>query len=131
VPYSINTILTDNGIQFTNRKQDKYAFKHIFTCACDAHGIEHRLTQVSHPWTNSQVERMKRTPTESTVKKYYHQTHQHLKEHLYAFLKVYNCAKRHTTLKGLTPYEYICQYWQKELEHFTINPFHHIVGRNS
>jgi len=26
VPYKINTILTDNGIQFTNCKKDKYAF---------------------------------------------------------------------------------------------------------
>ena len=29
VPYKIHTILTDNGIQFTNRKQDTSAFEHI------------------------------------------------------------------------------------------------------
>jgi transposase-like protein len=30
LPGSIHTILTDNGIQFTNRKKDRYAFGHIF-----------------------------------------------------------------------------------------------------
>jgi hypothetical protein len=39
--------------------------------------------------------------------KYYYQTHQHLKEHIYAFLMAYNFAKRLKTLKGLTSYEYI------------------------
>jgi transposase-like protein len=125
---SIHTILTDHGIQFTNRKQDKYAFKHVFACVCDEHAIEHRLTQPNHPWTNGQVERMNRTLKEATVKKYYDQMHQHLKEHLHAFLMAYNFAKRLKTLKGLTPYEYICKIWQQEPKRFTINPCHHTVG---
>jgi hypothetical protein len=40
------------------------------------------------------------------AKKYYYQPHQHLKEHLYAFLTAYNFAKRLKTLRGLTPNEY-------------------------
>src|SRR3954465_6246541 len=28
VPYAIHTVLTDNGIQFTNRVQDRHAFEH-------------------------------------------------------------------------------------------------------
>lgn len=32
-----------------------------FDRVCRAHGIEHRLTQVKHSWTNGQVERMNRT----------------------------------------------------------------------
>jgi transposase InsO family protein len=99
----------DNGIQFTNRQWDQYAFQHIFVRVCQEHGIEHRLTKTNHPWTNGQVERMNRTLKEATVKKYYYQDHQHLKEHLYAFLMAHNFAKRLKTLRGLTPYEYICQ----------------------
>jgi transposase InsO family protein len=53
---------------------------------CHEHGIEHRLTRGNHPWTNDQVERMNRPLKEATVKKYHYQTHQHLKEHLHAFL---------------------------------------------
>src|SRR3546814_15009636 len=69
VPYAIHTVLTDNGIQFTNMAHHKYAFHHIFDRVCDEHGIEHRLTKVMHPWTNGQVERMNRTIKEATVKR--------------------------------------------------------------
>jgi transposase InsO family protein len=131
VPYKIHTVLTDNGIQFTNRSRDQYAFGHVFARVCREHGIEHRLTKVNHPWTNGQVERMNRTLKDATVKKYYYQTHQHLKEHLQAFQMAYNFAKRLKTLKGLTPYEYICQCWQKEPERFTVNPYHHTLGLNT
>jgi hypothetical protein len=51
VPYHIHTILTDNGIQFTNRQKDKWAFMHLFDRICHQHKIEHRLTKVNHPWT--------------------------------------------------------------------------------
>lgn len=128
LPYKIHTILTDNGIQFTNRKKDTYAFAHIFDRVCHDHHIEHRLTKVNHPWTNGQVERMNRTLKEATVKKYYYQTHKHLKQHLYDFVKAYNFAKRLKTLKGLTPYEYIVKQWQIQPERFILNPIHHTTG---
>jgi transposase InsO family protein len=60
LPYRIHTVLTDNGIQFTNCALDAHAFAHIFDRVCSESGIEHRLTKVRHPWTNGQVE-----PTES------------------------------------------------------------------
>jgi Integrase core domain len=34
VPYKIHTVLTDNGIQFTNRTRDQYAFAHLFDRVC-------------------------------------------------------------------------------------------------
>lgn len=131
VPDKIHTVLTDNGIQFTNRKRDQDAFLHIFDRVCQESGIDHRLTKTNHPWTNGQVERMNRTLKEATVKKYHDATHDHLKAHLHAFLMAYNFAKRLKTLKRLTPYEYICQCWQKEPERFTINPYHHTLGLNT
>jgi len=131
VPYHIHTILTDNGIQFTNRLKDKWAFLHLFDRICSQHKIEHRLTKVNHPWTNGQVERMNRTIKEATVKRYYYQTHQHLKEHLQLFLTAYNFAKRLKTLKGLTAYEFIIKCWQNQRERFKINPHHHTLGLNT
>lgn len=130
VPYKIHTILTDNGIQFTNRKVDKHAWMHIFDRICHENQIDHRLTKVSHPWTNGQVERMNRTLKEATVKRYYYNTHNQLKQHLYAFVNAYNFAKRLKTLKGLTPYEFIIKISQSEPERFNINPNQHSLGLN-
>jgi len=131
VPYKIHTVLTDNGIQFTNRHKDTHAFRHNFDRVCRKHGIEHRLTKVNHPWTNGQVERMNRTLKEATVKKYHYGSNQQLREHLYNFLNAYNFAKRLKTLKGLTPYEAIIQWWQNEPDRFTINPRQHTLGLNT
>ncbi len=51
VPYRIHTVLTDNGVQFTPRRQDIWEGRHIFDRVCDEHDIEHRLTRVNHAWT--------------------------------------------------------------------------------
>jgi transposase InsO family protein len=128
VPYRIHIVLTDNGIQFTNRAKDKYAFAHIFDRVCVEHGIEHRLTKVNHPWTNGQVERMNRTIKDATVKRYHYDSHDQLREHLQLFVDAYNHARRLKTLRGLTPYEFICQAWTKQPERFRLNPSHHIPG---
>jgi hypothetical protein len=71
VPDQIHPVLTDNGLQFTNRQRDPYAVHHIFGVVCHEHGIAHRLTHVNHPWTKGQVERMNRTLKEATVKTYH------------------------------------------------------------
>jgi hypothetical protein len=52
------------------------------------------------------------------------------KQHLHTFLTAYNFAKRLKTLKGLTPYEYICKIWTTQPKRFTINPLQHNVGLN-
>ena len=131
VPYKLHTLLTDNGVQFTNRQQDLLTGSHIFDRVCDEHNIEHRLTKPNHPWTNGQVERMNRTLKEATVKRYHYETPQHLKEHLHTFLMAYNFAKRLKTLHGLTPFEFICASWQKEPQHFRLDPPNHSLGLNS
>jgi IS30 family transposase len=90
VPYRLYTVLTDNGIPFTNRKTDQWAFARIFDRVCHENQIEHRLTKVNHPWTNGQVERMNRTLKEATVKRYHYENHTQLKEHLYNFVNAYS-----------------------------------------
>ena len=128
VPYRIHTVLTDNGVQFTPRKQDIWDSTHIFDRVCEQHDIEHRLTQVNHPWTNRQVKRMNRTIKDATVKRYHYDTHDQLRVHLQLFVDAYNHARRLKTLRGLTPYEYVCHLWTKEPERFRLNPSHHIPG---
>lgn len=131
VPYSIHTILTDNGIQFTNRGKDTLAFMTPFDRICRAHGIDHRLTKVKHPWTNGQVERMNRTIKEATVSRYHYTSHEELKKHLNAFLMAYNLASRLKSLKGKSPYDFIKAVWTQEPEVFIFNPYHFIGGLNT
>ena len=87
VPYTIHTVLTDNGIQFTDtRPVDEEAEAkaaacwatqdtprlyrwHSFEWACEQTKVEHRLTKPRRPWTNGQVERMNRTIKDATVKR--------------------------------------------------------------
>lgn len=109
VPYRIHTVLTDNGIQVTNRARDAHAFAHIFGRGCDEHGIEHRLTKGNHPWTNGQVERMNRTIKEATIRRHHYADHDPLRAHLGDFPDAYNFARRLKTLAGLTPFELICK----------------------
>ena len=131
VPYQEHIVLTDNGIQFAHRGQDIYTSNHPFQGVCAAHGIEDRLRQVGHPWTNGQVEGMNGLLKSATVKGYYNDTHQCVKKHLDSFVMAYNHGKRLKALKGLTSYEYILATWEKERDRFNINPRHFNVGLNT
>jgi transposase InsO family protein len=133
IPYKIEVVLTDNGIQFAdlpkNRSGATARFRgHPFHRTCSQHAIEHRLTKPNHPWTNGQVERMNRTLKEATVQRYHYDTHEQLRRHLADFLAAYNFAKRLKMLKGLTPHEYVCQIWTTEQSRFRINPTHNTAG---
>lgn len=145
VPYRVHTVLTDNGIQFKTPSspgsavpeikeaiaKGKLFRAHAFDYACAKLDIEHRLTKPKHPWTNGQVERMNRTIKDATVKRFHYDDHALLRRHLQDFVNAYNFARRLKTLKGLTPYEFICKCWTSEPERFTLNPTHQMPGLNS
>lgn len=94
----------------------------MFDMRCQENGIEHRLTKIKHPCTNGQVERVNRTIKELTVQRYHYDRHDQLEAHLADFMNAYNYARRLKTLKGLTPYEYICKSWTSQPERFKLNP---------
>jgi transposase-like protein len=145
VPYKVHTVLTDNGIQFTTpgaggsavplikeaMAAGEIIWAHAFEYACAMADIEHRTTKPKHPWTNGQVERMNRTIKEATVKRYYYESHDQLRQHLADFVTAYNFGRRLKTLKGLTPYEYICKCWTNEPERFRLDPTHQFPGLNT
>src|SRR4051794_30252534 len=79
---------------------------------------------------NGQVERMTRTIKEATVQRFYYATHDQLRTHLADFVAAYNFARRLKTLKGLTPYEFICKRWTIEPERFRLDPLHQMPGLN-
>ena len=145
VPYRVHTVLTDNGTHFTEPSGNgwtpdeikqmlvrKQLFRaHSFEIACAKNDVEHRLTKPRHPWTNGQVERMNRTIKEATVKRVHYTTHDQLRTHLADFVAAYNFGRRLKTLRGLTPYEFVCKTWTEQPQRFTINPLHQMPGLNS
>jgi len=144
IPYKIHTVLTDNGIHFTDPSGQSWSppeikemielkerFRaHAFEFACAQNDIDHRLTKPRHPWTNGQVERMNRTIKDATVKRFFYDNHAQLRSHLSDFVLAYNFAKRLKTLNGLTPYEYICKIWTVDPERFRLDPLHQMPGLN-
>lgn len=132
VPYTIHTILTDNGIEYTDEiHQRTPSGQHPFDRICLDFSIEHRLTKIKHPWTNGQVERMNRTLKEATIKQYHYQSFDELQEHLAAFLAVYNCAKRLKSLKLKTPLEFLNERFLNMPILFKQNPHHYYLGLKS
>jgi transposase InsO family protein len=144
VPYRVHTVLTDNGTHFTtpgNKASAAPLIKeaiargelfraHAFELACAQNDVDHRLTKPRHPWTNGQVERMNRTIKDATVRRYHYESHDQLRQHLADFVMAYNFGRRLKTLKGLTPYEYICKRWTLEPERFRLDPLQQMPGLN-
>lgn len=145
VPYKVHTVLTDNGTHFTDPRGATWSpaeIRHMIECqqpfrahafeyACALADIDHRLTKPKHPWTNGQVERMNRTIKEATVRRFHYETHDQLRNHLADFVTAYNFARRLKTLKGLTPYEFICKAWTTDPNRFTLNPLQQMPGLNT
>jgi transposase InsO family protein len=86
---------------------------------------------VKHPWTNGQVERMNRTSRKPPSKRFHYDDHAQLQKHLADFIDAYNFGRRLKTLKGLTPYEFICKQWTSEPKRFRLNPIQQMPGLNT
>ena len=134
-PFIIHRLLTDNGSQFTYallaehlRPKNKI---HPFDALCAAHNIKHKLTKFRHPWTNGQVEVFNKTIKKHTTKTYHYDTVDQLKQHLMAFLLIYNFQRPLRALKYLSPYEKMIQIYQTNPELFRSDPNHKIVGLNT
>ena len=65
------------------------------------------------------------------VQRYHYDSHAQLTRHHDDFVDAYNSGRRLKTLKGLTPYEFICKAWTAQPERFISNPLHQSLGLNS
>ena len=144
-PFKIHTILTDNGIQFSNtslkglnnvKNTEQPTSKSSFTKKCESLNIKHKTTQVKHPWTNGQVEVFNRFIKDNTIKKYKYISKEQLLNHLDNLLIAYNFAKRLKSLKYITPYQKVLEiYNDKNLNNnnrlFRIEPVNQLMGLNN
>lgn len=133
-PFKITKILTDNGVQFTYvllsehlRPKDKM---HPFDAICEAHKIEHRLTQFRHPWTNGQVEVTNRILKKYTTKTYYYEDLDELKKHMMTFVLYYNHQRKLKSLKYNTPFDILCKEFDRHPSNFKHKPTHMLLGLN-
>jgi len=86
------SILTDNGVQFTPARSEKGPF----TLFCEEQGIKHILGRVHHPQTNGKIERWFGT---------YKQEYDERFKSLNQFIKFYNEERIHQGIGYLTPKE--------------------------
>jgi transposase-like protein len=133
-PFKIHKILTDNGAQFTYKLLAKHlkpkdGKMHKFDEICNKNQIEHRLTEFRHPWTNGLVERMNRTIKEATIKIYFYENLEELKNHLRLWLKYYNHEKQLKSLKFKSPYSKVLEEYDKNHLGFKLNPYHEKRGQ--
>lgn len=67
----------------------------------------------------------------ATVKRFHYDDHAQFAAHLADFIAAYNFGRRLKTLRGLTPYEYICKIWTTEPQRFTLDPINQMPGLNT
>ncbi len=91
-------------------------------------GIEHRTTQLRHPWTNGQVEITNKLIKEATTKRFYYENFEQLKKHLMTLVLYYNHQRPLKSLKFKTPWALIEQCYNNDKRFFRENPNHKIVG---
>jgi transposase-like protein len=125
-PFSIHTILTDNGRQFTMKGQKSFnsISKNgtMFEIICEIAGIHYRKTKPYHPWTNGMAERMVRTVKEHTIKREHYLTLPDCINALNKFQVFHNFYRKLRVLKRKTPFEKICEYYQLSPNVFLFSP---------
>lgn len=130
-PFTVTHILTDNGLEFTNRliksKKGELCTKpSLLDERCTENNIQHRCTLPSTPKTNGMVERVNGTIKNNTVLKYKYANQTELEKDLAAFLVFYNLYRRHGSLRKelnvKTPFQAIEKWYQLKPELFKMSP---------
>ena len=102
---SLESVLTDNGKEFTHHSSKNHSFERLLAEL----NINHRLTKVRHPWTNGACERLNRTILEEFYQtvfrsKIFHSLYE-LSNDLDSFINHYNFRRSHhgKRTKGIFP----------------------------
>jgi len=131
-PFYITHILTDNGLEFTDKyvgeEKNKVSGNHPFDKECSKDDIDHRLTAPNTPKTNGMVERANGTIKNSTIKVETYENVQELIVDLNKFLIFYLFTRRHGSLrkelgaKVRTPFDAMQSWFKIKPELFKISP---------
>jgi transposase InsO family protein len=105
-PFTIRTILTDNGKEFTDRlfgrRAQDASGEHAFDALCASLGIEHRLTKPRTPRTNGMVERFNGRLAQ-ILRTHHFNSADDLNKTLYRYVWLYNQHLPQKALHHKTP----------------------------
>ena len=130
-PFVLTHILTDNGLEFTNRllvskAGDKCQKPSKMDIKCTENNIQHRLTAPFTPKTNGMVERLNGIIKNDTILKTKYKSKIEMETDLLRFFKFYNLNRRHGSLKRelkvKTPIQAIEKWHEMKPEIFKITP---------
>ena len=130
-PFGITHVLTDNGLEFTNRllkdKKGNYCTKPSkLDVICKENDIDHRCTKPFTPKTNGMVEKANDIIKNKTIKITKYNSLEEMNEDLMNFLVYYNLYRRHGSLrrelKVKTPYNAVEKWFELDEEIFKQKP---------
>lgn len=130
-PFGITHVLTDNGLEFTNRliknKKGEYCTKPSkLDIVCKKNDIEHRCTKPFTPKTNGMVEKANDIIKNSTIKRTQYDSSEQMQDDLMQFLVHYNLYRRHGSLrrelKVKTPFNAVEKWYELDKKIFKQNP---------
>jgi len=120
-PFGITHILTDNGLEFTNRllknKKGEYCVKPSkLDLICKENNIDYRCTKPFTPKTNGMVEKANDIIKKKTIKLKKYSSLKEMDEDLTIFLIHYNLYRRHGSLrrelKVKTPFDAVVKWYE-------------------
>jgi len=130
-PFQITHVLTDNGLEFTNRliksKKGNLCTKlSKLDIVCQDNKIDHRLTKPATPKTNGMVERVNGTIKNGTILKEKYENLNEMISALNVFLIHYMLYRRHggvrKELNVKTPFKALEKWYELKPELFNQNP---------
>ena len=130
-PFGITHVLTDNGLEFTNRflkdRKGKYRAKlSKLDIVCQQNKIDHRCTKPFTPKTNGMVEKANDIIKKKTIKITKYNSIEEMNDDLMEFLIHYNLYRRHGSLrrelKVKTPYNAVEKWYELDQKIFKIKP---------
>jgi transposase-like protein len=130
-PFTISHILTDNGLEFTNRllknkKGESCTKLSKLDVFCNKNDIDHRCTKPFTPQTNGMVEKANDIIKNKTIKITSYANLEQMNEDLMKFLVHYNLHRRHGSLrrelKVKTPFNAVEKWHQLDPQIFKESP---------
>jgi len=126
-PMRIQTILTDNGKEFTDRlfglRKRASTGAHEFDTLCTDLGIEHRLTPPKSPQTNGMVERFNGR-IEEVLQSHHFRSGEELEATLHRYVWLYNQQLQQSALGSKTPLQAIKDWHKLKPELFKKQPYY-------